>query len=173
MLPDGISGVADLAGDWWVAHAKPRCEKALAFGLRVDGVGYYLPLITKVAVSGGRKRRSMIPVFTSYVFFCGGPEARVSALQTNRVVRVIPVKERDQFVRELQAVEAALAADGQLDLYPFAVTGRRCRVRSGAFEGIEGTIVRRDDRPVLVLQVSILGCGAALEIEPSLLEPIE
>ena len=173
MLPQTVASVTELNGDWWVAHTKPRCEKAVAFDLLLRDIGFYLPMAHKTIVSGGRKRQLMIPLFTSYVFFCGDLEARVQAYHTDRIVQVLPVTERHKFVQELWSIERTLAAGGQLDLYPFAVVGARVRVRSGAFVGIEGTIVQRDHRPWLVLQVSMLGCGAALEIDPSLLEPAE
>jgi hypothetical protein len=40
-------------------------------------------------------------------------------------------------------------------------------------QGIVGTVVRRDNETRLVLQVSMLGQGASLEIDTDLLEPAE
>jgi hypothetical protein len=173
MLPDRFASVSELAGDWWVAHTKPRCEKALAFDLMVDGVGFYLPMALKVTVSGGRKRRLMVPLFTSYLFVCGDAAARGAAMQTNRVVQLLPVRDPARLVDELRGIERVLAGDGQLELYPFAVVGARCRVGGGPCWGGVGVVVGRARRTTLVLQVSMLGCGAALEVEPSLLEPVE
>jgi len=59
-----------------------------------------------------------------------------------------------------------------LELLSFAAIGRRCRITSGPFEGMEGTVIHRDGVTRLVLQVSILGQGAAIEIEPDLLEEV-
>jgi len=173
MLPESVASVTELEGNWWVAHTKPRCEKAVAFDLLFREIGYYLPMAHKTIISGGRKRRSLIPIFTSYVFFCGDQEARTAAFHTDRIVQVLPVTQRQKFVTELWSIERTLAVNGQLEQYPFAAVGRRVRVRCGAFMGIEGIVVRRDHRPLLVLQVSMLGCGAALEIDPSLLEPVD
>jgi hypothetical protein len=80
---------------------------------------------------------------------------------------------RAQFVQELVSLEVALANNSQLDLYPFAAVGRRCRVRTGPLEGIVGTVIVRDDKPRLILQVSMLGTGATLDIEVDLLEPVD
>lgn len=173
MLPHRYTAVAELEGTWWVAHTKPRCEKALAFDLLIDGVAFYLPMSLKVIMSGGRKRKLMMPVFSSYVFVCGNETSRISALQTGRVVRTIPISDQSTFVEELGSIERALKVNGRLDLYPFAAVGRRCRVRTGPFVGIEGIVAHRDERSVLVLNVTMLGCGAALEIDMSLLEPVD
>ncbi len=172
-LPSTVCSVADLSGDWWVAHTKARNEKALAHELNVSGIGYYLPMVERTKMSGGRKRRLMLPLFTSYVFFCGGPDERYSALATDRVCQVIPVVEQSKFVTELVAVERAIGSKLELDLHSFAVIGRRCRVTAGPLQGTTGTIIRRDNRTRLVLWVSMLGRGASLEIDADLLEPVD
>jgi len=52
--PDGVA-VADFQGTWWVAHTKPRQEKALAHELRQRGTSYFLPLVEKLTIIRGRK----------------------------------------------------------------------------------------------------------------------
>jgi hypothetical protein len=83
------------------------------------------------------------------------------------------VRQRSQFVSELEAIDIALNSNMNLTLYPFAKLGQRCRVRQGPLMGIEGTIIRNDDVTRLILQVSMLGQGVALEISPDLLEPVD
>jgi transcription antitermination factor NusG len=60
-----------------------------------------------------------------------------------------------------------------MDPYPFAAVGRRCRVTAGPLEGMEGIVVRRDKLARLVLEVSILGQGASVEIDADLLEALD
>src|SRR5436309_16129559 len=114
MLPAGAASVAELSGDWWVAHTKARNEKSLAHELADRGVGYYLPMVERVRISGGRKRRLLLPLFTSYVFFCGGVDDRYAALAPGRVCQVIPVTDRERFVAEWANVESALSFDALL-----------------------------------------------------------
>jgi transcription antitermination factor NusG len=173
MLPAGVASVTELQGDWWVAHTKARNEKSLAHDLSNRGVGYYLPMVERVTFSGKRKRRGLHPLFTSYVFICGGPEQRYIALATGRVCQIIPVTDRDRFVAELANVQRALACHAPLELYRHAVVGRRCRIAAGPFEGITGTVIQSDHRTRLVLSVAMLGQGASLEIDTDLLEPVE
>ena len=71
VLSPGVRGVAERRGRWWVAHTKARCEKAFAGDLLPGRVAYFLPMTERASVSGGRKRRGMMPLFPSYVFFCG------------------------------------------------------------------------------------------------------
>jgi hypothetical protein len=182
VLSPGLRSVADAAGRWWVAHTKARCEKALAGDLRGRGVAYFLPMTERVSVSGGRRRRMMLPLFPSYVFFCGDDRDDVGyrAMATGRLCRVIRVADQGQLIRELIDVERVLAARAPLEPYPFAAVGRRCRVTAGPICGLEGTVVRSDGaaggsgarrRTRIVLEVGMLGRGVAMEIDAALLEP--
>jgi transcription antitermination factor NusG len=172
ILHSAGKALRELTGRWWVAHTKPRNEKALAWDLVDRKVPYFLPMTMRTTFSGGRKRRGMIPLFPSYVFLCGGEPQRHSMLATNRVARIIEVTDQQTLITELDALHRALSEGAEFDLYPFAVVGQRCRVRKGPFEGIEGTIVSRDNLAKLVLQVSLLGCGAVMEMDPGLLEAV-
>jgi hypothetical protein len=163
--------LADLSGRWWVAHTKARCEKAFAFDLLARRIPYFLPMVERVRVSGGRKRRALMPLFPGYVFFHGGPDQRYRALATDRLCQVIEVADQARLARDLAGLERALGAGAPLDPYPFAALGRRCRVVAGPFEGLEGIVVRRDGSARLVIEVGMLGQGAAMEIDADLLEP--
>lgn len=167
----GAADLGDLSGTWWVGHTKARAEKAFAWDLHRQGIGYFLPMIDCVRVSGGRKRRLMVPLFPSYVFFCGDEDDRGRALATNRLCQTLEPPDRDVLVAELVQVEQALASKAALDPYPFAAVGARCRVKAGPLRGLEGIVLRRDRTARLVLQVSMLGQGASVEVDASLLEP--
>jgi len=164
--------IDDFAGHWWVGHTKARFEKTFAWDLLEMGVAYFLPMVERVKISGGRKRRVLMPLFPSYVFFCGADEDRHRALRTNRLCQTIDVADQRRLVAELSAVEQALAGQAELDPYPHAAVGTRCRVKAGAFKGLEGVVVQRTHRARLVLEVSMLGQGAVMEIDGDLLEPI-
>ena len=170
VLPAGIRVPGELKGDWWVAHTKSRFEKALAWDLFRRGVGYYLPLIERVRISGGRRRKVLSPLFTSYVFFCGGEDARYEAMTTDRLCQAIAIPDQGQFLSQIEAVYKALASNAHLDPYPFLATGKRCRITTGPFMGVEGIVISRDRKAKIVLEVSILGQSVVMEIDPSLLE---
>ncbi len=173
MLPAGVAGPGSVGLPWWVAHVKPRAEKALAWDLIARAVVHFLPMAGRTAVWGGPRRTVLTPVFPSYLFFAGDVEARLTALATGRVVSVIPVPQQATLVGELQAIHLAVKSRLTLDPYPFAVVGRRCRVARGPLRGIEGTVVRRDDAVRLVLQISTLGQSVALEVGADALEPAD
>ncbi len=173
LLTESANLPSDLTGRWWIAHTKSRSEKALAWDLAGAGIGYFLPMTRKTTFSGGRKRQVMQPLFPSYLFVCGDENARYKTLTTGRVCNVLPVPDQPKLVAELTAVHRALTGGPELDLYPFAAVGRRCRVTAGPLMGIEGVVVQRTNRATLVLEISLLRQGAALEIGLDLVEPVE
>ncbi len=61
----------------------------------------------------------------------------------------------------------------QFDPYPHAAVGKRCRIKAGVFRGTEGTVIRRGKTWRLVLEVSLLGQGAAMEVDADLVEALE
>jgi len=164
---------ADLPGEWWVAHTKARAEKALAWDLMKRGVGYFLPLVEHVSVSGGRKRRVLLPLFSSYLFFCGDAADRYAAMTTDRVCQVIRVVDQAQLLKELGAVSMALKRKAVLETYPCPAIGRRCRLTSGPFKDLEGIVIQHAGKSRVVLQVSFIARGAAMEIDADLVEAID
>lgn len=167
----GISHIAEAPGPWWVAHTKARFEKAFAADLLARDIAYFLPMLERVRISGGRRRRGMMPLFPSYVFFSGDTEARYQAVATGRLCQVLRVADQGRLVAELGEVQRAMNGNVPLDPYPYAAVGHRCRVTAGPFRGLEGTVVRWDGRTRIVLEVGMLGRGAAMEIDADLLEP--
>ena len=173
MLPAGVKSVRQLSGRWRVGHTKSRFEKAFVRDLARCGIGYFLPMVQRVRASGGRKRHVLVPLFSSYVFFCSSREQRYTAMTTNRLCQTIEVPDQETLMAELTAIEKALQSGVELDPYPRLAKGRRCRVSAGALQGTEGVVLRRGKPARIVLQVGILGQGAIVEIDADLLEPID
>lgn len=173
ILTSEVETLAELTGTWWIAHTKARFEKVFAWDMLSRGIGYFLPMWEKVIFSGGRKRRVMMPLFTSYVFFCGTDEDRYRAMATNRLCQTIEVFDQDRLVQELTRIEKALVGKAIIDHYPHLPIGSRCRITSGPMMGTEGVVIERNNTKArMVLEVTILGQGALIEIDADLLEHI-
>jgi transcription antitermination factor NusG len=156
---------------WSVAHTKARAEKALAWDLLRNQVPYFLPMVQKTKISGGRKRRLMYPLFPSYVFVFGNADHQHTALQNHHICRLIPVRDQQTLARELDYVDQAIKANVPLSSFPFAAIGRRCRINTGPLRDIEGTVIKVHDASCkIVLQVQMLGQGAVVEIETDLVD---
>jgi transcription antitermination factor NusG len=158
---------------WWVAYNKPRQEKLLARHLLDFGVPFYLPLIPKDNLIRGRRVRSYVPVFSSYVFmFCCGNE-RVLALKTNRIIHVLPVDDQAELQHDLMQLKRLIESNAPLTAEKRLAPGKRVRVRRGPFEGMEGTVIIRRGSCRLLIALNFLQQGASMEIDDFLLEPLD
>lgn len=161
-----------MQGTWWVAHTKARNEKALASQMIHLKIQYFLPLIQKVHKRSRRVFRTMLPLFSGYVFFCGDEQARLSVLKTNRTAKIIAVTDQQRLIDELYPIEQALRNGFNLLPCEYVRPGQRCRIMAGPLMGTEGILVKTQNQTRLVLQVDMLGQASSLEIDADMLEPV-
>lgn len=164
--------IGEIEGAWWVAHTKPRQEKAFAWDLLKKEMGYFLPMTEKVNIINGRKFRSLLPLFPSYVFVCSVGDDRSEFYTCARLVRALPVADQKKLRDELGHLQSALAGNQRVSPWPYLQKGRRCRVHSGPLKGVEGFFDHTKSGARLVLNVDTLGQAVALEIDAGLIEPL-
>lgn len=158
---------------WWCLHTKPRQEKATGRELRKLGLTFYLPQVLKVdRTPQGRKIRSVIPLFQSYLFLHGDHNARLAALRGNRLVAVLEVNNQRSLERDLQQIHKMLSSGLPVEPEPTAPVGSRVRIITGPLTGIEGTVIRRGKRDQFVAVVRFLGRGATVDLEDWQVEQI-
>jgi len=160
-------------GQWFVVHTKSRQEKAFSQTLNAMSIAHFLPLIIRTSYHGRRKFNAQVPLFPSYVFLRGELDDAYLADRTKRIASVIPVVDQEQISNELRNLYLALTRKAPLDPFPYLKKGIRVEVRSGPFEGIQGIIEDRSKNDRLILQIETLGRATSLEIDGSLLEPLE
>ena len=165
--------LGDLQGQWWVAHTRSRNEKALAQDLMAKNISYFLPMTIKVSRRSHRTFKSLLPLFTGYLFFCGHENDRVELLKTNRVANLLEVLDQDTLVAELQRIEKAIRAGAPIMPHKYLQKGQWCKVIAGPLLGLEGIVVQTKGATRLVLQINMLGQAASVEIDIDMIEPIE
>jgi transcriptional antiterminator RfaH len=158
---------------WWAVYTKARQEKSLARQLLGREVPFYLPLIAQDKMVRGRCVRSLIPLFTGYLFLYGSNDERVTCLTTNRVSRILPVTGQQELVRDLQQVQRLIELDVPLTIERRLMPGKRVRIKSGPMFGIEGKVIARRARTRLLVTVDFLQQGASIEIEDFHVEPLD
>lgn len=153
------------AQSWWLAHARPRQEKAIASELLALGIAYYLPLVPRKSITRGRTRSVQIPLFPGYIFVCGAEHDRLRALKTNRIVSIVSVPDGECLRRQLSVFARLIAAGAPLVREARLVPGERVRIKTGPFRDAEGVILRRQGKTELLVGIDFLGQGASLRIE--------
>jgi transcriptional antiterminator RfaH len=156
-----------------VLYTKPRQEKAVSRELFRRQVPFYLPLVRKTHRYRGRRLAAHLPLFDGYVFLFGAEADRAKSLATNRVLRVLAVDDPQRLVFDLRQFQQLIVAGAPLTVESRLLPGRRVRVRSGPFAGMEGTVLHRRGRARLLVSINFLQQGASIEMEDFLLEPID
>ena len=170
--PDGIS-IHDFTGLWWVAHTKSRNEKALAQDLIRKDINYFLPMSWKVRRRRGRTIRSLLPLFSGYLFFCGSESQRIELLRTKRVANLIEVKDQQKLLKEMSGIEQALRAGAVLVPHNYIKAGQCCRVIAGPLADLQGIVLKTKTVTRLVLQIDMLGQAASVEIDTDMIEALD
>ena len=156
----------NLPGDWWVAHTKPRMEKALGRELHARGIAFYLPLRVNATYSqsSGRRSHALVPVFPGYVFFNADEKTRYIAMRTSRIANVLPVTDQTELVGELRDVQRVLLAGSTFAVENAIQTGQHVRVDQGPLRGLEGIVVRRLNSLRLAINVRMLSQAVLVEV---------
>lgn len=172
-LLEEVAETSDVADrHWWAVYTKSRQEKSLARQLLGMSVPYYLPLVPKVNVIRGRRVKSMIPLFGSYMFMFGTQEERVQALSTDRIVHLLPVPKAEELTSELRHIARLIESKMPLTVEARLSPGQRVRVKSGSLMGLEGEIISRRGEDRLLVSVKFLQRGVSILIEDFCVEPI-
>jgi len=159
---------------WYVLHTRSRQEKAVADHLAARNVEYFLPLARQVRFYGKRKAAVDLPIFPNYVFLCGEIEDAYNADRNGRLVNILSVADQERLVWELGNVRKAIKAQMTLDTCPHLHEGMCVEVRSGPMGGLQGVVDKRCRQlNRLVLQVDMLGRAVSVEVDASLLDPID
>ena len=157
---------------WWAVYTRSRMEKSLARQLLAMEVPFYLPLIPRTTTIAGRRVKSLLPLFTGYLFLYGTDEERVQTLATNRVAQLWGASKVDDITRDLQNVRALIESGVPLSPEGQLQPGRRVRVKTGMLMGLEGVVVARRGEDRLLVAVNFLQQGVSVQIHDYQVEPI-
>lgn len=164
---------SDVEIRWRVLHCRSRQEKRVAESLAAQRVECCLPLVPKDRRYAHRLRRIETPLFSGYVFMRGARQDAFPLIAGKRVVRIIDVPDEGAFVSQLEQIQKAIALGAYLDPCPTIKVGWKVRIHSGPLMGLEGVVDRKTKPDRLVLQVEVLGQGAAVDISAYEVEPLE
>jgi transcriptional antiterminator RfaH len=158
---------------WRVLHVRAQQEKVLAKEMGVMSIEHFLPLNNETRRAGRKKVQVQTPVFPGYLFINSTLDEAYRVDRTKRVVNILNVVNQEQLAWELANLRKALQQKAPLRQHAFLKKGKRVSIRSGPFEGLEGVVEDRANSGRLILQVQVLGKATSLEIDMSLLDPLD
>lgn len=158
---------------WFALYTKGRHEKVVYQELTKKGIQAFLPLRKITRQWSDRKKIIEEPLFKSYLFVHTPYIDRWPILNTTGVVSFVGKKADPIEVSEsdLIAVRKFIEHGIEVDPFPYLKEGQRVYIRSGAFKGVEGFVVRKDKHCRLVISLDALMQSVSVVIDESCVEP--
>jgi transcription antitermination factor NusG len=160
--------------NWYALFTRHQHEKSVAHALGLKGFDVYLPLYRVLHRWQDREKQLWLPLFSCYVFLCGGMDRQLQVLTTPGLLHVVGPAGRPAIVPtdQLDAVRQMVESPLRVEPHPFLSSGDRVRVISGPLFGLQGILTRTKAATRLVVSVEMLGRSAAVEIDAAQVEKI-
>ena len=167
LFPDNLflQSPTDDGRIWWLAHTKPRQEKALARELLDAELPFFLPCSPLRKRVRNRVVTSHIPLFSGYAFVRVTPEERSQVYLGNRVARLVSVGDQEQLWSDLLQVSKLLTMGEPVALEDRLVPGTAVTIRTGPLTGMTGTVVRSATGRKFVVQVHLIQRGVSVTVD--------
>lgn len=149
---------------WWVIKARPRCEKKIQALLEEQGQSVFLPCRTSRREYASKSISFTVPLFPGYVFARFSPLQKNSILASTPSAGLIEVVDQHTFIQQIDALQELLKRTQDVELCPFIEQGKRVRITSGKFRGMEGIITRYSRKKRLILSLDLLRQSVEVEL---------
>jgi transcription antitermination factor NusG len=158
---------------WYVVYTNANHEKRVAQQLGQRSIEHLLPLYDSVRRWKDRRVHLQMPLFPGYVFVRFALRDRLQVLQIPSVAHLVSFNGQAAALPEedIHAIQNCLNHGSQVEPHPYLQAGRRARVRSGPFRGLEGIILRRKNKTRFVLSFELIMRSVAVEIDETELMP--
>lgn len=161
------------SSQWWVMHTKARVEKTLARRLCEQNRSFFLPLFQNRMIRRGRVQTSYLPLFPGYLFVYGTEDDRLQTLKTNLVVQCLDVLDQAQLYQDLHNVYRLMESGDALSPESRLEPGRPVEVVHGPLRGMEGHVIRRQNKLRFLVEIRLLQRGVSVEMESWMLSPTD
>jgi transcription termination/antitermination protein NusG len=156
-----------MPNEWFAVYTRPRHEKKVAEQLTKKGILVFLPLRSVISHWKDRRKEVQFPLFTGYVFVNIVLEDRLSVLRIPGVVQFVASEGKPVAIPDYQidAVRQLVSSGLKYDPYPYVKEGMRVTIRNGPLKGVEGLVLAKRKKHLLVLSVDLIQQSASLEID--------
>jgi transcription antitermination factor NusG len=163
--------------NWYAVHVRSRHEAKVFARLTTKGIEAFLPTVEKLRKWKDRKKMVTFPLFPGYLFVHITKEAHnmLNVLKVIGVVRMlctIPGEPDPIPDEQIDSLQMLVENKEALDPYPYLNKGQKIRIIKGPLIGVEGILVEKLDKHILVLSVDVLRQGVALTINAADVEKI-
>lgn len=155
---------------WYAIYTRARHEKKVASNLLDREIEVFLPLRSAISRWKDRRKEVQWPLFSGYVFVRIPLEMKIPVLQTAGVVQFVCSAQGMMTSipdDQIDAIQKLIGSGLKYDPYPYLREGMTVRVKRGPLKGIEGILIGKRKKHLLVLSVDLIQQSTALEIDIS------
>jgi transcription antitermination factor NusG len=163
------------ADRWYALQLRSRWESSTAALLSGKGYQTFLPTYKKTTRGSSRSKEVQSPLFPGYLFCRFNVCDRLPVLITPGVISVvgsgrvpIPVEES-----EMESIQRMVSTGLRVEPCPYLEVGQVVRIADGALSGIEGVLTSLKGSQRIVVSISLLRRSVALEIDRSVVLPVQ
>jgi len=170
-IASGVTG----ASRWFAVYTTCRHEKRIAQHLMQREIEHYLPLYqTERKWRDGSRVTLELPLFPSYLFVHIRRSERASVLSVPGALAVVGGTGGEPAPLPDAAIEALRngSKEHRIEPHPLLRVGQFARIRSGAFAGMEGIVVRKKSGFRVVLTLEQIMQSVAVELNEDDVEPL-
>ena len=159
--------------EWFALRVRARSESRVSSVLADQGYDIFFPSYKQQVQWSDRVRTYDAALFPGYLFCCFEREARIPVVSTPGVLGVVGCGNRFLPVEpeELASIRRALDVSSGVRPWTEIAAGARVRIQAGPLSGLVGEVVRLKDDLRLVLRVSLLNRGVAVDIDSRWVTP--
>ncbi len=168
-LPESVLTLRHGMGEqnWFAVFTTSCHEKKVAKHFAARELTSFLPVYrTLSAWKNGCKVVLDRPLFPNYLFVRASRKERGCILSVPGVLSVLgsiqaPAIVPDEFIESLRSGLNSY----RVEPHPYLVVGERARITRGAFEGMEGVVLRKKNSLRVVLSVDVIMKSIAIEVD--------
>jgi transcription antitermination factor NusG len=163
------------ASRWFAVYTTCRHEKRISQHLSQREIEHYLPLYRADRKwRDGSKVTLDLPLFPSYLFVRIKRSERVSVLSIPGALAIVGGTGGEPAPLPDSAIEALRTGlkERRIEPHPLLRVGQLARIRSGAFAGMEGIVVRKKSGFRVVLTLEQIMQSVAVELNEGDVEPL-
>ena len=161
---------------WFAVYTSCRHEKRVAQHFNEREINHYLPLYSAQRKWRDGSRVTLdLPLFPCYIFVHIETLERVRVLNVPGALAVVCGTGHEPAPLPDSAIEALRWGQEQrsVEPHPFLTSGQQVRIRSGAFVGMKGIVVRKKSGLRVVLTLQQIMQSIAIEVDEGDLEPLD
>ena len=160
--------------NWYVVYTIPQHEKSALKQLELREIESFLPVYETVRVWKNRQRVKLIlPLFPSYLFVHINSSERAKVLQSPGVLQIVGSSREGATLpdAEVEFLRSGFCKQRIAPYHEFVIGEKVC-IKSGVMQGLQGTLVRKNNDMRFVLTIEMINQHAAIQVDPEDLEPI-